>query len=87
MTVYNKSAIAMANAGRPTERSHHIDIQYYALLQWVRDEDVKLRHIPGKAKPSDALTKPLYWVLHPHHCSRAMGAAGSPYTTTEGILG
>jgi hypothetical protein len=87
MNVENESDIAMANAERPTERSRHIDIQNVALMQWVKDGDVRLGHIPGKANPSDGLTKPLYHMLHNRHCTRAMGAAGPPYTNTEGRLG
>jgi hypothetical protein len=30
--VENLAAIMMANAGKPTERSRHIDVQYFALL-------------------------------------------------------
>jgi hypothetical protein len=87
MNVDHESDIAMVNAGRPTERSRHIDIQNFALGQWLKDGDVRLGHIPGKANPSDGLTKPLYHMLHNRHCTLAMGAAGSPYTNTKGRLG
>jgi hypothetical protein len=30
----NQAAILMTNAGKPTQRSHHIDIQYFALQEW-----------------------------------------------------
>jgi hypothetical protein len=68
--VHNLAAIMMANAGKPTERSRHIDVQYFALLQWVKDGDVLLVHIAGIWNPSDALTKPLGWVIHHRHCYR-----------------
>ena len=29
--------------------------------------------IPGKLNPSDALTKPLGWILHDRHARRPMG--------------
>jgi hypothetical protein len=34
--VDNIAAMVMANAGKPTERSRHIDIQLFALLSWVK---------------------------------------------------
>jgi hypothetical protein len=40
--VDNLAAIMMANAGKLTERSRHIDVQYFALLQWVKNGDVLL---------------------------------------------
>jgi hypothetical protein len=83
----NLAAIMMANAGKPTERSRHIDVQYLVLLQWVKDGEVLLVHLVGVTNPSDALTKLLGLVLHHHHCYRIMGAAGSPYSNTSGRLG
>jgi hypothetical protein len=85
--VDNLAAIMMANAGKPTERSRHIDVQFFALLQWVKDGDVLLVHVEGTCNPSDALTKPLGWIIHHRHCYRVMGLAGSPYSDTSGQLG
>jgi hypothetical protein len=85
--VDNLAAIVMANAGKATERSRHIYVQYFALLQWVKDGDVLLVHIASVWNPSDALIKPLGWIIHHHHCHRVMGLAGSPYADTSGRLG
>jgi hypothetical protein len=41
----NIAAIMMANAGKPTERSRHIDIQLFTFLSWVKAEDTLLSHI------------------------------------------
>ena len=82
----NQAAIMMANAKKPTERSRHIDIQYFALQEWEQRGIVLLDHIAGTVNPSDALTKALGWVLHRRHCTRLMGMAGSPYTSTYGKL-
>jgi hypothetical protein len=81
------AAIMMANAGKPTERSHHIAIQLFALLSWAKNGDVLLAHIKGTNNPSYTLTKALGWVLHHRHCFRVIGLSGSPYTTTSGRLG
>jgi hypothetical protein len=85
--VDNLAAIMMANAGKPTERSRHIGVQYFALLQWVKDGDVLLVHVAGTCNPSDALTNPLGWIIHHGHCYRVMVLSGSPYTDTSGRLG
>ena len=84
--VDNAAAIMMANAKKPTERSRHIDIQHFALQEWVQAGDVELAHIPGVINPSDALTKALGWVLHRRHCTRFMGLAGSPFATGDGRI-
>jgi hypothetical protein len=70
----------MANARRPTDRSRHIDIQNFALQDWVRQGGVLLEHIRGNINPADAMTKALGWVLHHRHCTRMMGMCGSPFT-------
>ena len=72
----NASAIKMINAGKPTQRSRHIDIQHFAIQEWRQQQDILLVHIPGTSNPSDDYTKPLGWVLHHRHCRRMMGHHG-----------
>jgi hypothetical protein len=75
----NAAAIMMTNARRPTDRSRHIDIQNFALQDWVRQGDVILEHIRGTINPSDAITKALGYVLQHRHSTRMMSMCGSPY--------
>jgi len=63
----------MINSQIPTERSRHIDIQYFAIQTWKENGDIIMHHIPGILNPSDDLTKPLGWVLHSCHARRLMG--------------
>ena len=72
----NMSAIQMINAKVPTERSRHIDIQFFAIQDWKEAQEIVMRHIPGIINPSDDLTKPLGWVLHARHARRMMGHYG-----------
>ena len=72
----NEAAILMTNAGKPTQRSQHIDIQHFALQEWKRNGDIVMVHIPGVINPADALTKALGWILHHRHVRRAMGHYG-----------
>ena len=72
----NESAIKMINARIPTERSRHILIQFFAIQDWKEAGDIILQHIPGIINPSDALSKPVGWILHSRHCRRLMGHFG-----------
>jgi hypothetical protein len=76
----NLSSIMMANNVRPTDRTRHMDIRWFALQEWIHvDKDIIVIHISGIINPSDALTKALAWLKHHRHMSRAMGHLGSPY--------
>ena len=63
----------MINGGVPTERSRHIDIQYFAIQDWKEAGDILMEHIDGILNPADDLTKPLGWILHSRHARRLMG--------------
>ena len=69
----NMSAIKMINARIPTEHSHHINIQHFAIQDWKDDNVIVLYFIPGIINPLDDLTKPLGWVLHSCHAHHLMG--------------
>ena len=69
----NASAIKIVNARHTTDRSRHIDIQYFAIQDWKEAGDIQLRFIDGVINPSDALTKPVGWILHSRHNRRIMG--------------
>jgi hypothetical protein len=89
----NMAAILMANNTRPTERTRHLDIRWFAIQEWIHvDRDIILLHIPGILNPSDSQTKALSYRLHHRHMSRAMGSLGSPFlsgrfklTTRDGL--
>jgi hypothetical protein len=78
----NLSSIMMANNVRPTDRTRHMDIRWFALQEWIHvDKDIIVIHIAGIINPADALTKALAWLKHHRHMSRAMGHLGSPFAT------
>jgi hypothetical protein len=74
----NASAIRMINNNRPTERSRHIDIAWFAIQDWRAAGDIVLKHIKGTLNPSDDLTKALGWILHARHARRLLGHYGPP---------
>ena len=69
----NESAITIVNSRKPTERSRHIDIRFFAIQDWKARGDIELFHIPGVINPADDLTKPLGYVLHQRHARYIMG--------------
>ena len=69
----NQSTQKTIEAVAPTERSRHISIPHFAITDWKAEGTLKMKHMPGKLNPSDALTKPLGWVLHNRHARRLMG--------------
>ncbi|KAL7508205.1 hypothetical protein ACHAXN_005284 [Cyclotella atomus] len=52
----NDGATAIANAGKPTPRSHHIDIKYNAIQEWVERNLVVLQRIDTTLNMADSLT-------------------------------
>jgi hypothetical protein len=74
----NQAAINMIDAGRPTERAHHFEIQWFVIQEWHRRGDIILHHIPGVNDPADGLTKALGWVLSTRHARRLMGHMAPP---------
>ena len=83
----NISSIMMGNNIRPTDHTHHMDIRWFALQEWIHiDKDIILIHIPGDLNASDALTKALAWVKHYRHMSRAMGVTGPVYLSSSSML-
>ena len=69
----NQSAIEIINANKPTGRSRHIDIRFFAIQDWKDAKIITMKHIPGVINPADDLTKPLGFVLHSRHDRYIMG--------------
>jgi hypothetical protein len=76
----NDGATAMANAGKPTPRSRHIDIKFYALQEWVERDLMVLKRIDTSINISDALTKPLARILFYRHRDFYMGYVPPTYS-------
>lgn len=81
----NAASILIVNASRPTTRTRHIDIQYFAIQDWKQLGQIVLLTIAGIINLADALTKALGWVLHHRHVRRAMGHHACQYTTPPSV--
>jgi hypothetical protein len=69
----NNGATAMANAGKPTSRTRHIDIKFYAIQEWVERDLVVLKRIDTSINMADHYTKPLPRILFYRHNDYNMG--------------
>ena len=74
----NAATLGIANAQRPTQRTRHMDIRWFAMQYWVQLGLIVLEHIPGIHNIADVFTKVLGWVLHARHTNQLMGYNGSP---------
>jgi len=79
----NAATLLIANAERPTPRTRHMDIRWFAIQYWVALGLIVLEHIPGVHNIADVFTKILGWVLHTRHTRQLMGYNGSPYYRPE----
>jgi hypothetical protein len=82
----NAGTILIANHRRPSGRTRHLDIQYFATQEWVQRGLVFFFKIDGTANPSDAMSKVLYRILHRRHFDRIMGYNGSTHATHHEFL-
>jgi hypothetical protein len=76
----NDGATAMANAGKPTPRSQHIDVKFYAIQEWVERDLVILQRIDTADNTADILTKPLSRILFYRHKDYLMGFVPPRYS-------
>ena len=71
----------MANAGRPTKRTKHIDTRYFALQSWVEQDLVLLKSVPTSDNSSDALTNNVPRLLFNRHMDFILGKTIPEYAT------
>jgi hypothetical protein len=76
----DQSCINIVNQGKLTERTRHVDIQWFAIQEWRSASDLVLKHLLGKINPADALTKLLACILHERHCCCLLGHYGYRHT-------
>ncbi len=69
----NNRCTAMGNAQKPTARTRHIDIKYFALCEWVERDLIHLDCIDTSINIADHLTKPLSKILFHQHADFLLG--------------
>jgi hypothetical protein len=79
----NQACISMANARQPTRRTRHLDIKYFALLDWVETDQLIMSHISTSDNPSDLLTKSLGTQFFARHSATLLGKRVPTYFTFD----
>ena len=70
---YNYPTIDILNFSISTERTHYIDVRFFAIKGWKESDAIIMNHIAGIISLSGDLTKPLGWVLYSRHARYLMG--------------
>jgi hypothetical protein len=76
----NGNCTAMGNAQKPTAHMLHIDIEYFALCEWVERNLIHLKRIDTSINITDHLTKPLSKILFHRHTNYLLGHIPSNYS-------
>jgi hypothetical protein len=76
----NDGCTAMANAQKPTPRTRHMDIKYFALSEWVEMDLMFLERIDTSINEADHFTKILDRTLFYRHVDHIMGHIPPPYS-------
>ena len=76
----NDGCTAMANAGKPTPRTRHIDIKYHSLCEWVDRDLILLERICTSQNMADHFTKALPRILFHRHVDFILGHVPPPHS-------
>ena len=69
----NQGCRLMASASKPTRRTRHIDIKYFAILDWVNRDLINIKGINTSDNAADNLTKANSKTLFYRHADTIMG--------------
>ena len=76
----NDGCTAMGNAQKPTARTRHIDIKYFALCELVERDLMRLEWIDTSINITDHLIKPLSRILFHRHANFLLGHIPPKYS-------
>ena len=76
----NDGCTAMGNAQKPTSRTRHIDIKYFALCEWIERDLIHLERIDTSINTADHLTKTLSRILFHRHADYLLGHVPPRYS-------
>ena len=69
----NVGAIKIATAQQPTRRVKHVEMKYFAMLQWTEDKYVEYKYTNSATNYSDSLSKINGSTKHHEHFDISMG--------------
>ena len=73
----------MAQAGKPTKRTKHVDLKVFALQDWVEHDLLAVKRINTADNPSDVFTKALARTLFYRHTEFLMGKVVPQYAIPQ----
>ena len=73
LLIDNTGAVFMVDAQAPIRRTRHVDIRYFALLEWSNTKQVKATSIPTARNISDSMTRPTGRIKFHQHADLFMG--------------
>ena len=69
----NDACTAMTNAQKPTPRTRHVEIKYFALSEWVERDLLSPERVDTSINMADNFTKPLNRILFHRHTDVILG--------------
>ena len=82
----NDACTAMAMAQKPTPRTRHMDIKFYALCEWVERDLIRLERIDTTVNLADHFTKILSPILFRRHTDYIMGRVPPHYSVCHPVF-
>lgn len=82
----NDACTAMAMAQKPTPRTRHMDIKFYALCEWVERDMIRLERIDTTVNMADHFTKSLSPILFRRHTDYIMGRVPPEYSRCHPVF-
>ena len=82
----NRGALHMVTASAPTKRTRHVDIRYFALMEWAESGQLCARPIPTAHNISDSLTKATGRIKFHQHADIFMGRQRPHYAQQSRIV-
>jgi hypothetical protein len=76
----NDGCTAMGNAQKPTARTWHINIKYFALCDWIEHNLIHLKRIDNSINIADHFTKPNSRILFHCHADFLLGHVPPKYS-------
>ena len=69
----NQGALLMAQAGKPTKKTRHVEIKHFTIQQWTELDLICLKFVRTSLNASDAMTKSVPRTLFYRHMDFIMG--------------
>ena len=82
----NDACTAMAMAQKPTPRTRHMDIKFYALCEWVERDLIRLERIDTTVNLADHFTKILSPILFRRHTDYILGKVPPHYSVCHPVF-